>query len=290
MRKPLIYWSGKRDLNPRPQPWQGCALPLSYSRLDAGFCTKRPRKTKDPVRLPRTPHRWRVSPRRAIEIQKRLAERVSLLPAPPIRRVLGLDCAFTDEAVFAVGVVWDVAARRVLEARGATAPLTFPYVPGLLSFREAPVLLRVMRRTRHAVDALMCDGQGIAHPRRFGLASHLGVIAQLPACGVAKSILVGVHVPLGSEHGATAPLVHRGERLGTAVRTRAAVKPVYASPGQWMTCMQAAELALACANGYRMPEPTRLADRWVAMLKRGEISMRGLNTPAFLRTAPRRRS
>ncbi len=242
------------------------------------------------MRLPRTPHRWHVSSRRAIEIQKRLAERVSLASAPPIRRVLGLDCAFTDEAVFAVGVVWDVAARRVLEARGATAPLTFPYVPGMLSFREAPGLLRVMRRTRHAVDALMCDGQGIAHPRRFGLASHLGVIAQMPACGVAKSILVGEHAPLGTEYGASAPLVYHGERLGTALRTRAGVKPVYASPGHRMTCMQAAELALACANGYRMPEPTRLADRWVAMLKRGEISMRGLNTPAFLCTARGRRS
>ena len=184
------------------------------------------------MRLPRTPHRWRVSPRRAIEIQKRLAERVSLAPTPPIRRVLGLDCAFTDEAVFAVAVVWDVAARRVLEARGATAPLTFPYVPGMLSFREAPVLLLVMRRTRHDVDALMCDGQGIAHPRRFGLASHLGVIAQMPACGVAKSILVGEHAPLRTEYGRlyAAGVPRRAARHGRAHARRSETRVCESGP------------------------------------------------------------
>ena len=229
------------------------------------------------MKLPRAPHRWRVSPRRAVEIQRVLSSRVSLSPAPSIRRVVGLDCAFSADAVFAVGVVWDLKARCVLEVRGAKAPLTFPYVPGLLSFREAPVLLRVLRKIRHDVDALLCDGQGLAHPRRFGLASHLGVVADTPALGAAKSLLVGEHGNLAPERGATAPLLHRGEQVGTVVRTRGNVKPIYSSPGHRVDFRQAAEVTLAGAVGYRMPEPTRLADRWVGMLKRGETTMRGLD-------------
>ena len=229
------------------------------------------------MRLPRTPHRWRVSPRQAIRIQETFAACVSLSPAPPVRRVLGLDCAFRDDVALAVGVVWDVEKQGVLEVRGATAPLTFPYVPGLLSFREAPALLRVLRRIRHEVDALMCDGQGVAHPRRFGLASHLGVVARRPSLGAAKSLLVGEHGELAAERGATAPLLHRGERVGTVVRTRANVRPIYTSPGHRMTLGQAADITLRATAGFRMPEPTRLADRWVGMLKRGETTMRGLD-------------
>ena len=228
------------------------------------------------MRLPRTPHRWRVSPRQAIRIQRTFAARVTLSAAPPVRRVLGLDCAFTDDAALAVGVVWDMEARSVLEVRGAIARLTFPYVPGLLSFREAPVLLRVLRKIRHDVGALMCDGQGLAHPRRFGLASHLGVIADMPSLGAAKSLLVGEHPALASERGAAAPLLHRGERVGTVVRTRSGVKPIYTSPGHRITFSQAACITLHSTAGFRMPEPTRLADRWVGMLKRGETTLRGL--------------
>lgn len=229
------------------------------------------------MNVPRTPHRWRVSPRQAVRIQARLAARVSLSPASRVRRVLGLDCAFAGERALAVGVVWDMEAQQVLEVRGATAPLTFPYVPGLLSFRETPVLLRVLRKVRHDVDALMCDGQGVAHPRRFGLASHLGVVADLPCVGAAKSLLVGEHAAVPSHRGAAVPLLHRGERVGTVVRTRTNVKPIYASPGHRVDYCQAAHLTLHSATGYRIPEPTRLADRWVGMLKRGEVTLRRLD-------------
>ena len=206
-----------------------------------------------------------------------------------MRRVLGLDCAFREDAVLAVGVVWDVAARRVLEVRGAKATLTFPYVPGLLSFREAPVLLRVLRKVRHDVDALMCDGQGLAHPRRFGLASHLGVITNMASLGAAKSLLVGEHDDLPAERGAMVPLMDRGDQIGTVVRTRDKVRPLYVSPGHRMDFRQAACVTLACAVGYRMPEPTRLADRWVGMLKRGETTLRGLDA-LRQRAAPSRRA
>ena len=229
------------------------------------------------MKVPRTPHRWRVTPKRAIEIQRAMSERVSLRASPRVRRVVGLDCAFGNDEVFAVGVVWDIRSRRVLEGRGAVAPLTFPYVPGLLSFREVPVLLKVLRKIQHQVDALMCDGQGVAHPRRFGLASHLGVIVDMPSCGCAKSRLFGKHVEPASVRGSTTVLAHAGIRIGTIVRTRDGVKPIYSSPGHRMSFDQAARLTLACAVGYRLPEPTRLADRWVGLLKRGEVSTRRLD-------------
>ena len=226
----------------------------------------------------RTPHRWRVSPREAVRIQGTLAARVSLSPAPPARRVLGLDCAFAGDRALAVGVVWDIESQQVLEVRGATARLTFPYVPGLLSFRETPVLLRVLRKVRHDVDVLMCDGQGVAHPRRFGLASHLGVIADMPCVGAAKSLLVGEHAAVPPDRGATVPLMHRGERVGTVVRTRSNVKPMYASPGHRVDFCQSAHLTMHTATAYRMPEPTRLADRWAGILKRGEVTLRALDS------------
>lgn len=236
------------------------------------------------MNVPRTPHRWRVCPREAVRIQERLAARVSLAPGPAVRRVLGLDCAFAGDRVVAVGVVWDMEAQQVLEVRGATARITFPYVPGLLSFRETPVLLRVLRKVRHDVDVLLCDGQGVAHPRRFGLASHLGVIADMPCVGAAKSLLVGEHAVIPAHRGAAVPLMHRGERVGTVVRTRSDVKPMYASPGHRVDYCQSAHLTMHTATAYRMPEPTRLADRWVGMLKRGEVTLRGLDT---LRHDPR---
>ena len=241
------------------------------------------------MNVPRAPHRWRVSPRQAVRIQARLAGRVSLSPASSVRRVLGLDCAFAGDLALAVGVVWDMEARRVLEVRGATAPLAFPYVPGLLSFRETPVLLRVLRKVRHEVDALMCDGQGIAHPRRFGLASHLGVVADMPCVGAAKSLLVGEHDTVPAHRGAAVPLMHRGERVGTVVRTRGDVKPMYASPGHRVDYCQAAYLTLHSATTYRIPEPTRLADRWVGMLKRGEVTLRGMNALRHDRVSGRTR-
>ena len=230
------------------------------------------------MKVPRLPHGQSLSPQAAIATQRRLAAHVSLTPTTgDIRHVAGLDCAFTAERAFAVVVVWDAKAQRMVEARGASAKLRFPYIPGLLSFREAAVLLRALRKVRHRVDALMCDGQGIAHPRRFGLACHLGVVVGIPACGAAKSLLVGEHGNLGSARGATVPLTHRGERVGTVVRTRDATRPIYSSPGHLCSISQATTLTLKCGTGYRMPEPTRLADRWVAMLKRGEITQRGLS-------------
>ena len=222
------------------------------------------------MKLPPLPHRWTQSPRAAAALQRDLAVRlVQQVPNRPIRLVAGLDAAFSAEAGLAFGavVLWDMERRQVVEERTAAAPLRFPYVPGLLSFREAPVLLRALRKLRLTPDALMCDGHGVAHPRRFGLACHLGLLCQFPSFGVAKSILVGEPDPLPPEQGASAPIRDRGEVVGLALRTRGHVRPVFLSVGHLLDLPTAAALALACVVGRRVPEPTRLADRLVARAK-----------------------
>ncbi|MGD8831038.1 MAG: endonuclease V [Pseudomonadales bacterium] len=240
------------------------------------------------MRIPRPPHRFHLTPKEAVSVQRRLADRVRITPLPRVRQVLGLDCAFAGDRVLAVGVVWDVRARRVIETRGASAPLTFPYVPGLLSFRELPVLLALMRRIVSRVDAVLCDGQGIAHPRRFGIGAHLGVITGLPTVGSAKSRLCGTHADLPLVRGASTPLIAEdgsGERIGSVLCTRDGVRPLYVSPGHLADFASAERLVLDCSVAFRLPEPTRLADRLVARFKRdgayrGGLSRGGLSMAA----------
>jgi deoxyribonuclease V len=223
------------------------------------------------VKLPKSPHSWAISAKEAVAVQRRLAGEVVLEPLPPVRYVLGLDCAFAADTVLAVGVVWDMERRTIVESRGCRAALRFPYVPGLLSFRELPVLLDLSRRIRSPVDVVMCDGQGIAHPRRFGIAAHYGVVTGLPTVGCAKSRLWGRYETVGSNRGAWQPLVAEdgsGDVLGRVLCTRDGVKPVFVSPGHRCDVASAAELVLACGTGYRIPEPTRQADRRVAAFKR----------------------
>ena len=161
-------------------------------------------------------------------------------------------------------MVWDIESARVVEECVASRPLRFPYVPGLLSFREGPALLAVLRRLRSEPDALLFDGHGLAHPRRFGIACHVGLIAERPAAGCAKSRLLGAHREPGARRGSRRPLLHRGETIGSVLRTRDGIRPVYASVGHRLDLAAAERLILACGAGYRLPEPTRLADRLVA--------------------------
>jgi deoxyribonuclease V len=215
-----------------------------------------------------------VSPSRAIEIQKSLAGRVRCVSPPgPLRRIAGIDVAFTRDGrtCIAAAVVWDVVQRRAVEQRTATRPLTFPYVPGLLSFREAPAVLAALRGLRTTPDALMCDGHGFAHPRRFGLACHVGLIVDLPTVGCGKTRLCGEHRQPGRRRGSKVRLTHDGETIGTVLRTRDGVRPVYVSVGHRIDLASAERLVLACAVGYRLPEPTRRADRLVAAVKRTPI-------------------
>lgn len=142
--------------------------------------------------------------------------------------------------------------------------LTFPYVPGLLSFREVPAILAAFEKVREKPDLLLADGQGLAHPRRFGLACHLGVLLDLPAIGCAKSLLVGHHALLGAAPGSWADVVDRGEVVGIALRTKAGTKAIYVSIGHKIDLATAAQVVIDCTRGYRLPEPTRLADRAAA--------------------------
>jgi deoxyribonuclease V len=234
--------------------------------------------TGDPatVKIPRAPHAWRLTPKQAVAVQERLRDRVRLCAAPVPETIVGLDCAFLGEDVIAVAVVWDVGRRRVIESRGARMALRFPYVPGLLSFREVPVLLKVLRRLATPIGGILCDGQGIAHPRRLGLASHLGLIAGVPTVGCAKSRLCGTHGVPGRRRGAVAPLMDGDERIGSVLRTRDGVKPVYVSPGHLADHRSSVAWVLACGGGFRLPEPTRLADRFVAHYKKSGSYRGGL--------------
>lgn len=220
------------------------------------------------LKVSRSPHPWRLSPKQAVAVQRRLAGRVKLAPAPLPRRVAGLDCAFLNERILAAAVVWDVAAARVVEERRASLPLSFPYVPGLLSFREVPVLLVLLRRLQTPIDGIICDGQGIAHPRRFGLASHLGLIAGVPTVGCAKSRLCGEHRDPAPRRGALEPLLDDGERIGSVLTTRDGVRPVYVSPGHLIDHASSVAWVLSLGGGYRVPEPTRLADQIVSRFKK----------------------
>ena len=220
------------------------------------------------MEIRRTPHRWTLTPKQAVALQRRLAGEVELRPAPVPDRVVGLDCAFLEGRILGAAVVWDVIDGSVVETRVASAPLRFPYVPGLLSFREVPVLLTLLRRLVTPVQGILCDGQGIAHPRRLGLASHLGLIAGLPAVGCAKSRLCGSHDAVPAKRGRAVPLVDHGERIGSVLCTRDAAKPVYVSPGHLADHDSSVAWVLAMGAGYRLPEPTRLADRLVAAAKR----------------------
>jgi len=209
-------------------------------------------------------HDWDVSPREAIEIQRRLARRVREANARRrIRTVAGIDVGYEEggRVARAAVVVLRLADLATLEEAVARQPTPFPYRPGLLSFREIPAALDALARLDSVPDLLVCDGQGRAHPRRFGLACHLGVVTGLAAVGVAKSKLIGTHRRVPERRGAWVPLEHDGERIGAVVRTRTGVKPVYVSVGHRVTLDRAVALTLTITPRYRLPETTRRAHR-----------------------------
>ena len=207
-------------------------------------------------------HAWNLSPTEAVKLQKELAATARCEDdLGPVKLIAGVDVSmnkFSPDG-FAAIVVLSVPDMRVVEVAGAKTQLAMPYIPGLLSFREIPLLLEAWGRLAHQPDLLMVDGQGIAHPRRLGIAAHLGVYLDVPAIGCAKSILVGRHEPLPPERGATAPLIHHGEVVGYAVRTKNKVNPVFVSCGHRVSQETAVRWVLECARGYRLPEPTRQA-------------------------------
>jgi len=224
------------------------------------------------VRIART-HRWDLSVEAALRLQRRLAATVDTgARLARVRLVAGADAAYHQdgERLVAAVVVIGLPGLEVVEQASAEGRVTFPYVPGLFGFREAPIVLRACRRLRARPDVLVCDGQGIAHPRRFGLACHLGYCLDLPTVGCAKSRLAGEHGPVAARRGSWSWLRDGSERLGVVLRTRDAVRPVYVSPGWAIGFRDARALVLGTSAGYRLPEPTRRANLLVNALRRGE--------------------
>ena len=209
-------------------------------------------------------HPWNVDTQEAINIQKDLASRVSVedeLKGPP-HYVAGVDISPPDAHGVAVGavVLLELPELRVVEVKVYHGKPGFPYVPGLLSFRESPLIVGALEQLATTPDVILVDGQGLAHPRRFGLACHLGLLTDTPTIGCAKSILRGrPEGTLASRAGSHVPLMDKGDVVGAAVRTREAVSPIYVSIGHKVSLETAVDLTLACCKGYRMPEPTRLA-------------------------------
>jgi deoxyribonuclease V len=209
-------------------------------------------------------HDWNVTPEAAIALQQELQNQIILTDQlEDIRYVAGVDVGFeaggsiTRAAVAVLGLE-DLQVRDRAIAR---RPTTFPYIPGLLSFREVPAVLDTLEKLSLKPDLLLCDGQGTAHPRRFGIACHLGLLTNLPAIGVAKSRLVGKHQELSNDRGSWQPLEHRGEVIGVALRTRPGTKPLYISPGHRISLETAIAYVMRCTTKYRLPETTRHAHK-----------------------------
>jgi deoxyribonuclease V len=208
-------------------------------------------------------HDWDVSPDEAKRIQRRLASEVRETPLPDdVATIAGVDVSVRDDIAQAAIAVLQRFGLTVVDRAVHRCEVPFPYVPGLLSFREMPAVLPALEQLGTTPDVFVSDSHGRAHPRRFGLACHMGVLLGVPTIGVAKSILVGEpHGELSAEKGSRVPLVDDGETVGTVLRTRTDVNPVYVSVGHRCTLDDAADLMLDCSPTYKIPEPTRQAHR-----------------------------
>jgi deoxyribonuclease V len=216
-------------------------------------------------------HPWDVPVRDAVEIQRQLRQYVREEPlGRPVETVAGIDVSIRGDLAQAAIVVLRLPGFAVVDRAIYRCAVPFPYVPGLLSFREVPAILPALEKLTVRPDVLMTDSQGRAHPRRFGLACHLGVLLDLPAVGVAKTLLTGRFQGLGLDRGDRADLVDRGEVVGVVLRTRANTNPVYVSVGHRMTLEEAVTLAMACTSRFKIPEPTRLAHQLSRVEEQGE--------------------
>lgn len=219
-----------------------------------------------PHNMPAPLHEWNLNPTEAIALQQELAQRIILEDRlQDVHFVAGVDMALSkdQELAHAAVVLLTYPALELVEQHIYEEPIRMPYVPGLLSFREAPAVLGAFRKLRQRPDLVMVDGMGIAHPRRIGIASHLGLWLELPTIGCGKSILTGHydHNALSEEAGSWVPLLSKKEVIGAVVRTRRRVNPMIISSGHMISLETSIRYVLDCCRGYRLPEPTRLADK-----------------------------
>jgi deoxyribonuclease V len=221
-------------------------------------------------------HRWDLSPTEAVALQREFADRIITdAPVPPCTLIAGADVSYNkySPTVFAGVVVLRLPELTVVEQQGVCVECHFPYIPGLLSFREGPAVLEAFAKLKTVPDAVMLDGQGYAHPRRFGLACLLGLWLDIPTFGCAKSPFRVEYDEPGREVGSWTPMTNCGEVVGRVVRTKTGVKPVFVSVGHKIDINGATQLTLACHSGYRIPEPTRQAHHYVNALRRGEATI-----------------
>jgi deoxyribonuclease V len=207
---------------------------------------------------------WPQTAQAAIQLQKQLCTQVITHDdLGEVRYVAGVDVGFAAQGQItqAAVVVLTWPELQVHESAIAHQPTTFPYIPGLLSFREIPTVLAALAQLQTTPDILLCDGQGLAHPRRFGIACHLGVLMDLPSIGVAKSRFIGEHQPVGQQRGSWQPLLDEEECIGAVLRTRSQTKPVYISLGHRLSLERAIDYVMSCTTRYRLPETTRWADK-----------------------------
>ena len=212
-------------------------------------------------------HDWELTTEEAVLLQRQLCKRVSLQDDfREINVVAGVDVGFEQGGRIARAAIAALAfpSLELEEVAIGRSETGFPYVPGLLSFRELPAVLEALENLQTVPDLLLCDGQGIAHPRRFGIACHLGVICDLPSIGVGKSRLLGTYDPVPDRRGAWSPLYDRSETIGAVLRTRKGVKPVFISPGHRISLASAVEYVMACTRRYKLPETTRQAHRFAS--------------------------
>jgi len=207
-------------------------------------------------------HPWNLQYNEAVKVQQELRARLMLeAPKMDLELIAGADVSYSkgDDVFFSSVVVLEMPGMNIIEEATAEGKMSFPYIPGLLSFREAPILIKAFEKVKSIPDAIIFDGQGTAHPRGVGLASHMGLVLGLPSIGCAKKNLVGNYEPVGSEVGAHTPIVFKGDVVGAALRTKSNVKPVFVSPGHRMDIPSAVEIVMKTCRGYKLPEPTRQA-------------------------------
>ena len=218
-------------------------------------------------------HPWDVSPKEAIEIQNQLSSRIGITPLKKdVKKIAGVDASYSkrDQTMWAAVVVMDMQSLQTIEKGWYKEVVRYPYIPGLLSFREIPTILKALKDLKDEPDLILCDGQGIAHPRRMGIAAHLGLILDIPTIGCAKNLLIGNSKAPPDRKGSFTYIRYKKEIVGASLRTREGVKPVYISPGYGIDLEGSISIIMRCITKYRLPEPIREAHRLSNSLRKQE--------------------
>lgn len=219
-------------------------------------------------------HSWEVSPQEAIKIQKDLKSNLSLKKSfNKIDKIAGVDVSYYQNKMIAGVIIFKFPNLKIIERQSFVASINFPYIPGLLTFREGPSILSAFKKIKNEPDIILFDGQGIAHPRRMGIATHLGLFLNRPTIGCAKSRLSGKYTSVGEQKGDYTPLKEGEEVLGVVLRTRKGVKPIFLSPGHKIDLPNSIEIVLKCIVKYRLPLPVREAHIFVNQI-RNDFSLR----------------